>query len=48
MAEMMADLRSLTGLSASLHGYFNAAPSPERLRQVMHFYGMSKFLDIDH
>ena len=48
MAEMMADLRSLTGLSASRHGYFNAAPSPERLRQVMHFYGMSKFLDIDH
>ncbi len=45
MAEMMADLRSLTGLAASRHGYFNAAPPPERLRQVMQFYGIGKFLD---
>jgi Asp/Glu/hydantoin racemase len=44
MAEMMSDLRSLTGLTVSRQGWFNAAPSPERLQQVMKFYGLEKFL----
>lgn len=48
MAEMMADLRSVSGMTVSRHGWFNAAPSPERLRQVMHFYGVDKFLAEPH
>jgi allantoin racemase len=44
MAEMMVDLRKFSGMTVSRQGYFNAAPSPERLQQAMKFYGVDKFL----
>ena len=42
MTEMMVDLRRLTGLAASRHGFMNSTPGPERLDQVMAFYGLDK------
>jgi len=40
MTETMVDLRRLTGLRASRHGFMNSVPSHERLEQVMAFYGL--------
>ena len=45
MAEMMADLRRVSGMTVSRHGWFNATPPPARLRELMQFYGLNKFLD---
>ena len=42
MTEMMVDLRRLPGLAASRHGFMNSTPGPERLDQVMAFYGLDK------
>jgi Asp/Glu/hydantoin racemase len=38
MAEMMVDMKKNSGLTVSRHGWFNAAPKPERVEQVMKFY----------
>ena len=38
MAEMMVDLKRNSGLTASRHGWFNAAPSAKRIDEVMRFY----------
>jgi allantoin racemase len=38
MAEMMVDLRRNSGLTASRHGWFNAAPPSKRIDEVMRFY----------
>jgi allantoin racemase len=40
LSECMVDLKRTTGLSASRHGWFNAAPKRERVAQVMKFYGL--------
>ena len=45
MAEMMVDLRKGSGLTASLHGWFNAAPRPERVAEVMRYYGLDRLMD---
>lgn len=44
MAEMMVDLKATTGLSPSRRGWSNAAPPRERVRQVLDFYGLGKYL----
>ncbi|UCE31238.1 MAG: racemase [Burkholderiales bacterium] len=44
MAEMMVELRRVSGLWVSRHGRFNAAPPPERVLQVMEFYGLDRLL----
>lgn len=45
MAEMMVDLRKSSGLTASRHGWFNAAPSPKRVQDVMKFYGLDRLMN---
>jgi hypothetical protein len=45
MAEMMIDLRRTSGMSMSRHGWFNARPRPERVAQVLEFYGLDRLLD---
>jgi allantoin racemase len=42
MAEMMVDLRRLTGVAPSRHGWMNSAPGRERLDQVLAFYGLDR------
>jgi Asp/Glu/hydantoin racemase len=42
MAEMMVDLRRATGIAHSRQGWFNAAPSQERVAQVGSFYGVDR------
>lgn len=42
MAELMVELRRATGVMHSRHGWFNAAPSEERLAQVAAFYGVDR------
>jgi allantoin racemase len=44
MAEMMVDLKESTGLSPSRRGWMNAAPPRERVRQVLDFYGLGRYL----
>jgi len=38
MTEAMVDMKAAIGLGHSRHGFFNAAPRPERIAQVMDFY----------
>ncbi len=38
MTETMVDLRQMTGLRHSRHGFHNAAPPADRVRAVMQFY----------
>jgi Asp/Glu/hydantoin racemase len=38
MSEAMVDMKASIGLGHSRHGFFNAAPRPERIAQVMDFY----------
>jgi Asp/Glu/hydantoin racemase len=38
MAETMVDLKALTGLGHSRHGWHNAAPPTQRLAEAMAFY----------
>jgi Asp/Glu/hydantoin racemase len=45
MAETMVDLRKSSGLTASRHGWFNSAPKPERVQDVMRFYGLDRLMD---
>ena len=42
MVELMVDLRRPVGFSYSPHGWFNAAPSQERVAQAAAFYGMDR------
>ena len=44
MAEMMVDLRRFSGLSVSRHGWFNAAPTPKRVAEVMKFYNVDHLM----
>lgn len=44
MAELMVDLRGVSGMTVSRHGRFNSAPPAERVQQVMAFYGLDKLL----
>jgi Asp/Glu/hydantoin racemase len=39
-AEMMVDLRRISGMQQSRRGYFHAPPSKERVREALAFYGM--------
>jgi allantoin racemase len=45
MTEMMVELRRVSGMSASRHGWFNAQPKRERLDQVLGFYGLDRLLE---
>ncbi|MDQ8726126.1 aspartate/glutamate racemase family protein [Bradyrhizobium sp. LHD-71] len=48
MTETMVDLRRLTGLRHSRHGFHNAAPAADRTRAVMQFYCPDLvFADVD-
>ena len=38
MTEAMVEMKSAIGLGHSRHGFFNAAPRPERTAAVMKFY----------
>jgi allantoin racemase len=42
MAELMVDPRRAAGIARSRHGWFNAAPSAERVAQVATLYGMDR------
>ena len=39
-AELLVDLRRVSGMKPSNHGFFHASPDRGRLEQVMAFYGM--------
>jgi allantoin racemase len=39
-AEMLVDLRQLSGMKPSRHGWFHAAPDEKRYEQVLEFYGV--------
>ena len=45
MAEAMVEMKAAIGLSPSRHGFFNAAPRPERTEAVMDFYLRDRFSD---
>ncbi len=40
MAEMLVDLKKVSGMKPSNRGYFHAAPDRDRAEQVMQFYGV--------
>ena len=40
LAEMMIDLKKISGMSASRRGYFHAQPDRKRIDQVFDFYGL--------
>lgn len=44
MAEMMVDLKASTGLAPSRRGWSNAAPPRERVKAVLDFYGLGRYL----
>jgi Asp/Glu/hydantoin racemase len=44
-AEMRVDLQKLTGLAPSRRGWLHASPRPERVEEVLRFYGLGNFLD---
>ena len=39
-AELLVDLKRLSGMKPSRHGFYHAAPDPKRFEQVLQFYGM--------
>jgi Asp/Glu/hydantoin racemase len=41
-AEMLVDLRRVSGMKPSRHGFFHAAPDRKRFEQVLEFYGMNE------
>jgi Asp/Glu/hydantoin racemase len=43
-AEMMVDLKNMTGLSPCRRGWSQAQPSRQRVKDLLKFYGMSDFL----
>lgn len=45
MTETAVDLRRTTGLAPSRRGWRNASPRPERVEQVLRYYGLSRFMD---
>lgn len=44
MAEMMVDLKASTGLAPSRRGWSNAKPPKDRVKAVLDFYGLGRFL----
>jgi allantoin racemase len=48
MTELFVDLKRATGLSHSRHGFYNAAPPPERTAAVMDFYYRNSPLSSTH
>lgn len=40
MAETLVDLKNLSGMMPSRRGFFHDRPDPERVEQVMQFYGL--------
>lgn len=42
MAELMVDMKRLTGVAPSRHGWMNSTPPKERLDQVAAFYGIDR------
>ena len=42
--EMMVDLKNMTGLSPCRRGWSQAQPSRQRVKDLLHFYGMDHFL----
>jgi Asp/Glu/hydantoin racemase len=47
MAETLVDLKALTGLSHSRHGWHNAAPPAARVAEVMNFYCQPHLFETD-
>ncbi len=41
MAELLVDLKQLSGMKPSNHGYFHQAPDRGRFEQVLQFYGLA-------
>ena len=44
MTEAQVELRRSTGLSPSRRGWAHARPDPQRMADVMRYYGLSKFM----
>ena len=44
-AESAVDLRRASGLAPSRRGWLHAAPSAQRVEEVLRFYGLGRFLD---
>ncbi len=44
MTEMAVDLKATTGFAPSRRGWAHDAPRPERVEQVLRFYGLGRFL----
>ena len=44
MSELMVDLKNLTGLTPSRRGWSQASPSKDRMKAVLDFYGMGRFI----
>ncbi|MEN9775309.1 MAG: hypothetical protein RL322_2379 [Pseudomonadota bacterium] len=40
MAETLSDLRAISGMKPSERGFFNEKPAPERVQEVLRFYGL--------
>lgn len=47
LTEMMVELRRLSGMEASRHGFFNARPPAGRFEEICRFYGLEGLLDPD-
>jgi allantoin racemase len=47
MAESLVDLRRTSGVRASRKGYFRSRPAPERVEELMRFYGLDRHSDRD-
>jgi Asp/Glu/hydantoin racemase len=45
MTETLVELRRTTGLAPSRRGFAGAHPRPDRLEQVLRYYGLGKFMD---
>jgi Asp/Glu/hydantoin racemase len=45
LAESVVDLRRASGFSHSRRGWLHAAPNPQRVEEVLRFYGLGRFLD---
>ena len=44
MTEAQVELRRSTGLAPSRRGWANARPDPQRMEDVMRYYGLSQFM----
>ena len=42
-AEMLVDLRKLSGMKPSRRGFFHSRPEPGRVEEIMKFYGLADF-----